>query len=160
MSVETPPDLIGEYLAKRGRRGGGQMPATYARRLADGDAAPLPPRPKTRRTPMSPRNYEPRHQQSGGKYLPIGPFRAWLQAMRDEHGKQWLDEVVQGATNCTLDVAERKIYRWLSESQSVHIDIVDKVALFTTGPDLLRELYPLDEDSLSDGSAHPSESGA
>lgn len=90
-----------------------------------------------------------RPRASNPDWLPIGPFRAWLDAYEHEHGQFALVCVVSNATDARYDVARRKIDRWRDQSQHVHVDTVDRVCLHADGPDLLRDLYPVREAVLA-----------
>jgi hypothetical protein len=85
----------------------------------------------------------------GGGSLPIGPFRGWLIAYATEYGDDAINNVIAASTRSTLDVAKRKRYRWLHESDHIALDTVDRVTLGADGPDLLRELYPLNESAVA-----------
>ncbi len=101
----------------------------------------------------------PRHLEGTSSYLPVEPFRDWLLTMRAERGTLAVNEIVAAATGSTVHVAARKVVRYLDgTSDSVHIDVVDRVTLFVGGPDLLREMYPLDGESPTLALAHINDS--
>lgn len=107
-----------------------------------------------RRRGVPERKFGPKSKRSAGKDmdLPIAPFREWLRAYVAEHRDPERDRVndlpvaaydhLALAMDVSREAAERAVYRWLNENESVRLSKADAVLTKLDSSARLYELWP------------------